>query len=362
MASTSGDRFVPEILRLIRGTDSAQHEGSDLHLYHEELANFLPDDMVDAHVHLWTPECLAEPITDDRYRTTMLELIDGFSAAAMARVYAELFPGKRVRGVVFGLAAFEADAHHVDAFVAGEADHVAARLLIPPWDREAGEPRRLPTRAELERRLDEGPFVGFKPYPEHARHRQLDDVAIDDFVTDDQWRLADERGLVIMLHLPRQRGIADPENVATLATRLDRFQQARVVLAHLGVPAHRADLSVGLNLLARYPNLLFDTSMVTDAELVATAIAAVGPGRVLFGTDLPFSLVRGHKEVRDAQSRLVTQERYGFGIAAGRRCTYLLYASLLAIKGAATELGLTRDEVRAVVADNARRVFTPQVG
>lgn len=359
MASTD-DFFVGAVLRLIRGSDPEQHVASDLQIYRSELEGFLPVDVVDAHVHLWTPECLAEPVSDERYTSTMLEMIDGFSAAAMTRVYAELFPRKRVRGVVFGLAAFEADASRIDAFVAGETANVAARLLIPPWGREPGMHRRVPTVAELGRLLTDGRFVGFKPYPEHARHRRLEDVSVDDIVTEEQWRLADEGSLAIMLHLPRRRGIADPSNVATLEERLDRFRGARVVLAHLGVPAHRADLTVGLDRLDQYPNLFLDTSMVTDAGLVSTAIEAVGPARVLFGTDLPFSLVRGHKEVRDGRSRLMTQEPYRFGLVAGRRCTYLLYASILAIKSAAARLGLTGADVQAVFADNARHVFTPK--
>jgi len=337
-----------DVSRLIAGSDPTQHETRDLPLYYNTLAAFLPDQIVDAHVHLWDADCLAEPIAALRYATTMLEAIDGFSAAAMTHVYEQLLPGKRVDGVYFGLAAYEADADRVNQLVAAESSGVAARLLIPP---------RGASYQELERILDRCQFKGFKPYPEHARHLPLDDVQIDDFATDAQWCLADERQLAILLHLPRPRRLADPVNLAGLEERLNRHPHARVVLAHLGATACDRGLADSFGRLSHYPNVFFDTALVSNAGLMSLVLETAGPSRLVFGTDLPFALVRGKRTCVDGQSLLLTQEPYHFAAQAETPCTYLVFETLLAIKQAAERMKLTADEVRMVFYDNARTIY-----
>ena len=358
MVCTKQDPYVTGALQLMAGSDPQQHGDIDLHLYQEQIEEFLPDVIIDAHVHLWTPNCLAERITPERYSTTMLEMIDGFSAAAMSRVYEELLPGKQVSGVAFGLAAFEADVERVNTYVLSQHQGIAARLLIPPWRRTTDTVEREPPNIHLDRLVGDGRFAGLKPYPEHARHRPLDEVEIGDFITEAQWQVAEERHLTIMLHLPRPHGIGDASNIATLASQLDRCPNARVVLAHVGVPMNFDDLRLALTHLRRYPNLYFDTAMVDDEELIARVIDAVGPSRLLFGTDLPFALVRGRKDRREGGSTLLTQEPYRFGKPAGSRCTYLLYESILAIKRASARVGLSTTDVRSIFVDNARSIFS----
>ncbi|SDG55985.1 Predicted metal-dependent hydrolase, TIM-barrel fold [Lentzea fradiae] len=134
---------------------------------------------------------------------------------------------------------------------------------VAPGDDPAGEARRCV----------EAGAAGIKLHP-----------ASDGFELDDQeltgvFGLAHELRLPIVVH-------AGPENDAlgdTLLALLDRYSGARFVLAHDGL--------TDLAWLAGHPlpaTLFFDTSWWSPTDLV-TLLGAVPPGRVLFGSDIPYS-------------------------------------------------------------------------
>jgi uncharacterized protein len=63
----------------------------------------------------------------------------------------------------------------------------------------------------------------------------------------------------------------------------ERFPQAAVALAHVGV----TDLAWIWRRLGDYPNVFFDTAWWNPADHLAL-FALVPPGRILFGSDIPF--------------------------------------------------------------------------
>jgi predicted TIM-barrel fold metal-dependent hydrolase len=349
MAYIDDSPFGKKVSKLVWGSEEGNHI-VDLSLYYEHLVDFLPETIVDAHVHMWKPDSLKEPIAPERHSDTMLEVVDGFTAQDLHYVYENLLPEKRVRAVCFGLAAFEADACNVNALVASQTQNVAARLLIPPPGASSDE---------LKQAARKGGFAGLKPYPERAEKwaGARNEVEIEDFVTEAQWQAAHECGLVILLHLPRTGGIGDPVNAEALDRLLGHYAGARVILAHLGLAPSAEELSTRLQQLRHHRNLFVDTALVCDGESVAIALETMGPSRVLFGTDLPFALVRGRRVYREGRKQLLTWESYRFGLATGERYSHLMYESLKAIKEAALEVRLTKSEVSAIFNDNARAAF-----
>jgi predicted TIM-barrel fold metal-dependent hydrolase len=74
--------------------------------------------------------------------------------------------------------------------------------------------------------------------------------------------------------------VSDGREVAYLAERLP---QARLLLAHVG---GGGDWAFSIKAVRPYPNVYVDLSgSVADAGLVEAAYDAVGPDRLLFGTD-----------------------------------------------------------------------------
>jgi len=90
-----------------------------------------------------------------------------------------------------------------------------------------------------------------------------------------------ELGLPILLHMG---GRPDTSNVQVL---LDAFPDLKLILAHLGIPFFQRSWEQAKN----YPNVYMDISgPYLSAGLVRKAVKAVGPDKIIYGTDAPYGL------------------------------------------------------------------------
>jgi hypothetical protein len=97
--------------------------------------------------------------------------------------------------------------------------------------------------------------------------------------------VAHERKVPVLIHAGR--GIpALGRNTAELA---EEFPGARVILAHCGI----SDLSWIWRAAQRTPNLYFDTSWWSPADVIALC-ALVPPGQILFASDTPYGTPLQH--------------------------------------------------------------------
>lgn len=95
---------------------------------------------------------------------------------------------------------------------------------------------------------------------------------------DDVWKLAEELGMVISLH------ISTLEDAAAL---LKKFPNLKVIIAH--PTASPAEFTARMELVARYPNTALDISGSgpNTYNMLRHAINIAGKGKVIFGTDFP---------------------------------------------------------------------------
>ena len=164
--------------------------------------------------------------------------------------------------------------------------------------------------------------VGLKLHPSH------DDYPADDHRLDPYMELAQETGVPVAVH--SAPGQSDPDLIRRLA---ERFPQVPVVLYHtyMGFPEGRARALAHARELG---NLWLETSWCSS-DFALEAVAAVGPERVLFGSD---GGVDGARHYRQDPPNVEFRETY-VGIMLRLR----------------RELG--PDAGRAVLGDNARRLF-----
>lgn len=115
--------------------------------------------------------------------------------------------------------------------------------------------------------------------------------------------LASERELPIVIHtghIPVEalQGLAGCNEVKALEPLVSAFPRARFVLAHIGWESWR-DV---LRLAVKYPNVSVETSW-QPARVIRRAVDALGPRRVLFGSDYPlFKQAQAIRQVRHALS------------------------------------------------------------
>jgi predicted TIM-barrel fold metal-dependent hydrolase len=92
-------------------------------------------------------------------------------------------------------------------------------------------------------------------------------------------------GLPLIAHLETRAIVPGAEAILAMAPDL------RLIIAHMGRCEPNTGLCVMENLeaLARYPNVLFETSTVRDPEVFRQAVRRVGAHRICFGSDFPFN-------------------------------------------------------------------------
>lgn len=329
-------------------------ERVDLPFYREHLAEFLPERIVDAHVHLASPAC-APAFSEERKRSHWaLTLPRYLTARTLGRLYELLFAGKRITPICFGFPYRETRYDVSNAYVAQAArEHGFAGLLMvnPRWAKE-----------EIAGRLLAGGFVGFKPYPDLVNWKPADEVGVFDCLTQAQLELADDMGLLVYLHLPRKERLRDAQNQRDIRGIVRRYPRVKLVLPHIGRSYCTDFARQGLAALRDCPSVIYDTSANLNADVYELALREVGPQRLLYGSDLPLLLLRGTRaHIGDTYINHVigdfwwnTERRPS---EEEDRYTFMLYESIRAFQEAARRVGLSREDVRDVFCNNAARLL-----
>ncbi len=92
----------------------------------------------------------------------------------------------------------------------------------------------------------------------------------------------------IILHLP----VEIDKDMREVLKICQTWPKLNIVLAHMGRPSNTKGLKNVYSQFLDYPRVYFDTAMVTSTEVISSALSVLGSKRLLFGSDLPLSLVR----------------------------------------------------------------------
>lgn len=330
----------------------------DRSVYRESLADFLPDDIVDVHVHVWLKAFATGPEPVMRGAQWALSVADEQSPETLANTYAALFAGRRVTPVLFGWPERYIDVAANNAWVSEQARRQGAPALL------VSQPETPPD--QLDTAVQAGGFVGLKPYLEFApQHLGPDEISIYDFLPRAQLELASRRHWMVMLHLPRSRRLGDPLNLAQLVEIERAYPGVQLIVAHLGRAYCPEDLGDAVAVLRRTERLAFDFSANTNAWVMTELLRAMGASRVVFGSDLPITRMRMRRECRRGHYvNLVPAGLYA-GVEAdphleeicgegAETLNFFLYEELLAMRQAVTTLRLPASAVEAIFAKNAR--------
>jgi predicted TIM-barrel fold metal-dependent hydrolase len=210
-------------------------------------------DFFDAHTHLGHND-------PDGYEATPEEIVAGLDRGGQRR--ALIFPMQEPGGYP------EANDRAIAAAQRHEGRLQALARLDPKLGDEA--------LAEGERTLAAG-AKGFKLHP------RSDAFDMPHPVVDRIVALAHEHRAPVLFHAGRGfPGLG--EEVAHLAAR---YPGARLILAHAGI----SDIGHLADVVHEAPNIFFDTSWWLVADML-TLFATVPPGRILYGSDMPYGAAR----------------------------------------------------------------------
>jgi predicted TIM-barrel fold metal-dependent hydrolase len=326
--------------------------------YREHLQARVPERIFDVHVHINQPEHVAS-VPPERWLTDwalesghLLTCEDAYACAG------ELFPDCRYRIAGFPWPIKEADMEANNLYLAEKrAEGMLCPFMTvrPEWDPE-----------QIERVLLEGGFVGFKPYPDMVSGVKGADISIFDFLPREQLRVADRHCKAVMLHLPRARRIADPDNVRELKEIRQKYPGVAIIIAHFGRSFCPYYLQTGMNLLGSdAEGFYFDTTAVINPQPYDVAFSRISPDRILFGTDMPILFWHGRRTWTEKEYRNLCREEFSWNtqheppeVEAGY--TLFLYEEMRAILDAMDRHHFDAAGVRAVFEDNAQRVLLPE--
>jgi predicted TIM-barrel fold metal-dependent hydrolase len=333
----------------------------------EHLAGFLPRRLVDFHTHIWLREFQDAAPVATRGPTWPMRVAADNSIEDLEETYRLMLPGHEVTPVVFGWPERDTDLDCSNAYAARSGRERGCPALLmtdPAWPAE-----------ELERRFVEGGFVGLKPYLNRApTHIPSAEITVYDFLPHAHLEVADARGWIVLLHIPRPLRLADPVNLAAMQEIERRYPRAQLVYAHIGRAYCPEDIGAAPAALADTGRLYFDFSANTCAEVMEWALRAFGPKRLVFGSDLPIVRMR-MRRICEASGyvNVVPSGMYG-DISndprmreappdEGRTISFFLYEMLYAFRRAAEAVGLSAADVEDVFYHNALRLLRgPQTG
>lgn len=315
-----------------------------------KVADFVPAEIYDIHVHPYRRRDYAPGSWG--FLATHAELGCGAHLEAVRRLVGE----KKIHGLYFGLPHATADRPAINDWIAGEvrANGTAlsrALMLVSPADNPA----------DVAAALRSGRFSGLKVYYCYSGQPDPMQAKVEDFVPEWMWEILHEVRGVLMLHLVRDRAIADPENQRSLRRLCRTYPQVRLVLAHVARSFAYRHAREGLHAIADLDNAVVDTSAIGEAEAFRAALEILGPRRILWGSDFPVSEVRG---------RCVTTGDRFFWLhpefmlpepraEAERDSTLVGLESLLTLREACEDAGLTGGDLEDIFRRNALRTLEP---
>lgn len=327
----------------------------DKHVYETELRDFLPDEFIDFHTHIEEDNYV--PQGDHNGGSSWTDLVAGSrTAEALFDNYKAMFPDKNVKALLFGGCLCDID--DVNKYVREKGIEYACPTLYRTHYEMTGE--------ELERGVKEGGFLGIKPYLSNCpSYIPSAETRIFDFLPHEQLEVCDRNGWIVMLHIPRNGRLKDKVNLAQLMEIEEKYPNLKLIIAHIGRAYAKEDIGNAFDLVGKGKNTYFDFTANLSDDAIKACLEAVGPKKLIFGSDLPIAVMRMYRIVENGvYYNVVPRGLYGnvdgephMRESDEKDITLMLYEQLLAFKRVATEMNLSKEDIYDVLCGNAKRLL-----
>ncbi|GBG06276.1 hypothetical protein PAT3040_00793 [Paenibacillus agaridevorans] len=334
----------------------------DKKFYEQKLKDFLPDKMIDIHTHVWL-DSIRKPSSSTPVRAvTWPSLVaKDNSIEDLFETYRLMFPGKEVIPLLFSQVSMNYDIAAGNEYVRSCAErHRLPSLMVAKPEQSA---------SEFEEGIKRGGFLGCKVYLNFAApYIPEKEIRIYDFLPRHQLEVLDRHGWMAMLHIPRDGRLKDPVNLAQMLEIERNYPSLKLIIAHVGRAYCPEDVGDAFDILAETRNMVFDFSANTNADVFRQLIRAVGPKRIVFGSDLPILRMRTRRICENGNYvNLIPRGMYGdvSGDSHMREVegpeadslTFFMYEEIEAFRAAATAEGLSKSDIEDIFYCNARSLI-----
>ncbi len=331
----------------------------DRSFYRQFIKDELPEHICDTHVHIWRKAHRAKSKGENETAGWVHNycMENDLPYSELQKLYADLLPGKTVYSLLFGWVESDVDVGAMNRYVGAQlkkASHLKGLAVCKPEY----------SPEETAREVEGNGLIGLKPYPTFVRAMPAADIRVTDMVTRDQLVLANERGWVILLHLPRPKRLADWANIEDILMIEKEYPNVRLIVAHIGRAYCLENIGDAFEALKKTQNVMFDMSGNTNQAVFEKTLDTFGPERVMFGSDLPISAMKLKREhmggtyinivpagsMEDISDDPHIREADG---NEAKAITFFLYESMGAMIRAAKKIGLNEKDVERIFYRNA---------
>ena len=198
--------------------------------------------------------------------------------------------------------------------------------------------------------------VGMKPYYMYTTEPDMLQTSIRGFFPEWMWRVAGDTGSIIMMHLMRDKAVADPLNIAEIREMCTRYPSLKLILAHVGRSFHSPNVK-GIDQVSDLPNVWYDMSAVCEPEAMIYLLKKLGSSRLLWGSDFPLSHMRARPVTIGSgfiwiEETAINPDEHPFA-----SLTMLSVESLRALQNACEITGLNRGEIDNIFYGNAMKII-----
>lgn len=329
--------------------DFSQH---DQQIWEEELQDFVPDRVFDAHIHMFDPVHLSEAASAAVNPW-------GFADFSTLKQWAErLYPRRETHFLVLGTPAvgIDVDAHNNWCIEQVRLDPQSRmnRLVTPSC--------RVP---DIERDMRERGFIGLKPYRLFSVTGDIAQCRIHEFLTHEQLEMANELGLWVTMHLARFHGCADEFNLSDLREFTGkRYPNIKWILAHCARSFTYWPIREAIDQLRDMPNIWYDVSAVTDVRPLITLFSREDRRRIFYGSDgVDATYFHGQYAAMGRAWQSVDAGRLNLQFPhCDGRPILAIYEQLLSMKHAAEIAQWSPDDIQNLFWKNAATAFDVQFG
>ena len=330
------------------------YTATDKQIYEKELRGFLPERILDAHIHIFDDSCKV-PGTEFSEKNVYQKFGGSFSYEQCLEWAAALLPEQEFYLNSFGQPSFDSDLEASADYTGRISDNQRCfgMALVSPHD----------SAEAVINRVERNALVGYKPYLNFVDWKEPNDVTINDMLPPEQMQAADERGLALTLHIPRSQRLADPLNQEQMVELCQRYPRTKIIFAHIGRAYYLSNVTGFLNGIADCPNAYIDTAMVNHEGVLEYAFNNFPRERIVFGSDAPIAFLRGKSVEINNQYAYLMGEAYAIGSSiydadSAVTFTSFFYEQLRGIKLACERAGLSRSEIENIFFNNAYEIFS----
>lgn len=326
----------------------------DRKIYEDELKDFLPSKIFDSHAHIFD-----ESNFPAEYNLPEKSCYRKFGGTFPIEIYLEhtkkMLPDQEMFVNSFGSPDIIADRDAAATYTGKVSDNKSyfGMALISPKD----------SIENVKRRIEENNVVGYKPYLNFVDWKESKDITIEDMLTEEQMEYANEKGLIITLHIPRPERLADPVNQKQMVDICQKYPNAKIIFAHIGRAYYMKNVVGFLDGIAKCANAWIDTSMVNHEGVLEYTFNNFPGERILFGSDAPIAYLRGKSVEINNQYAYLMAEDYAIGSSIydsenAVEFTSFFYEQLRGIKIAAKSAHLSDTEIENIFFNNAYCLFS----